>query len=1633
MTQDHDDSNKEILKKVMNEIQKKLPADQAKYLTLFVKQFYGTIGNEDLSERNFIDLYGSILSFWDFMEKRSQGEIKIRVYNPQFEQDGWQSTHTIVEILQADKPFLVDSVTMELQRLGFNIHLIVSLGSLKVRRSDDGTLLEVFPRGTTYPVDVITESAMYLEIDRITDEPILENIRRNLQRVLNDVCVIVSDWKPMLEKVKQAYDELNRFKKFELSEINESKEFLHWLMNDNFTLLGYRDYDLITDKKHKALRAVEDSSLGLFRAEEFARLPKEFNEHSLEYQRLIHTPQILTIAKSDLQSTVHRPAYMDFIGIKRINKKGDLIGERWLFGLFTASAYNTSAQLIPLLGHKIASVIKAAEVTPSSHAGKTLLNILETLPRDDLFQADAAELLRLSMGILQMQERQRIRMFARKSEYTRLVSCLVYIPRERFSTELRQSMQQILEESFHAKEIMFSTRFSDSALARIHFVIRIEPVVNQHFDFDDIERKLIEVGRSWREDLKDYLVEYYGEEKGNALLQRYGNAFPASYREHFSARLAVYDIQHIENVVAGKPLEMNFYKPVDETGGLLRFKVYRLNQSIPLSDVLPILENMGLRVMSEQPHAITFPDGKIAWINDFGMYHTHGIEVDTHTIKEIFQDAFAHIWFGEAENDGFNKLVISVGISWRDVSVFRAYAKYLRQTGFTFSQSYIEHALVNNGGIAARLITLFKLRFDPTLAFKSDAQINQIEEEILSALDAVANLDEDRILRRYLDLMRATLRTNYYQTTDDGQHKSYISFKLNSQIIPDLPLPRPMFEIFVYSPRFEAVHLRGAKVARGGIRWSDRREDFRTEILGLMKAQQVKNAVIVPGGAKGGFFPKMLPHDGDREAIQAEAIACYQNFMRGMLDLTDNLQNGKVVPPKQVVRYDEDDPYLVVAADKGTASFSNIANTISAEYNFWLGDAFASGGSAGYDHKAMGITARGAWESVKRHFRTLNFDMNTTDFTVVGIGDMAGDVFGNGMLLSKHIKLIAAFNHMHIFIDPNPDPDISFQERKRLFELPRSAWSDYTPSLISKGGGVFKRSEKSIKITPEMKEALGITQDSMIPNDLIRAILKAPVDLLWNGGIGTFVKAVNERNVDVGDRTNDAIRINGTELRCKVVGEGGNLGFTQLGRIEYSLNGGLIYTDFIDNSAGVDCSDHEVNIKILLDAVVSNGDMTIKQRNAFLSEMTDEVAALVLKDNYDQTQAISLAAQQAPINIELHTRYIADLERSGKIDRTLESLPDAKVLQERKLVGLGLTRPSLCVLLAYTKMILKAEVLTTNVPEDKSLSYLLEKEFPKPVYERYRKQMEQHSLRREIIATQLVNKMVNEMGFTFVYRLQDETGAPVSAIVRAYIIAREIFQMDDIWNEILRLDDKVPAEVQIQMLLQVTRLIRRSTRWLLRNRRMRLDIHNEIEQFSPGVQLLTKELPNLIIDPELSYYKDIVKNYVANGVSEGLAIKIVSTRGLLSALDIIDAAKHFNFEILDVASMYFAIGHQLELGWLRSQVIERTVESQWELLSREALRDDLDWQQRQLAISILAHEEGGKLKTKEERLKSWLKKYHSLIERWHVMLNELRASPAVSFTMIFVATRELLDLTQTSFQAIDVCSDDHVHNDERKK
>ncbi|MDQ3250745.1 MAG: NAD-glutamate dehydrogenase, partial [Actinomycetota bacterium] len=956
----------------------------------------------------------------------------------------------------------------------------------------------------------------------------------------------------------------------------------------------------------------------------------------------------------------------------------------------------------------------------------------ETYPRDELFQISKEELFEIAMGIVHLQERHRVRFFVRRDTYGRFFSCLVFVPRDRYNTVIRERMQDILLRAFEGANVEYNVRLSESVLARVHFIIYTKPGETPEYDEEEIEGRIVETTRSWTDSLYDAMIEQCGEEQGIELFRKYRDAFSPGYRAGFLPRTAVSDVQRMETLKSDDDLGMSLYHPIEESQDFLGFKLFRLGDQVSLSEILPLLEDMGVEVVDERPHEVKPAGSPPVWIYDFGLVHEAGGELQTGEVKEIFQDAFVRAWRGAVENDGFNRLVLRARLTWREISILRAYCKYLRQTGSTFSQDYMEDALVSNQHIARLIVDLFEARLDPSRQNRAEAESERLKEEIEEALEAVVSLDEDRILRSFLDITLATLRTNYYQSTPDGDPKGHLSFKLDPERIPGLPLPRPRFEIFVYSPRTEGVHLRGGEVARGGIRWSDRREDFRTEVLGLMKAQTVKNAVIVPVGAKGGFVVKRPPAEGGREALQQEVVACYKTLIRGMLDITDNISGDEIVPPPDVTRYDDDDPYLVVAADKGTATFSDIANGISEEYGFWLGDAFASGGSVGYDHKEMGITARGAWESVSRHFRELGHDTQSEDFSVIGIGDMSGDVFGNGMLLSRHIKLVGAFNHMHIFLDPDPDPEKSFDERERLFGLPRSSWTDYDEDLISEGGGIFPRTAKSIPLSQQVREMLDVEAESLTPTELMSAMLKAEVDLLWNGGIGTYVKASSESNAEVGDRANDVLRVDGAELRCRVVGEGGNLGFTQRGRIEYALSGGRIYMDAIDNSAGVDCSDHEVNIKILLDAIVEAGDMTEKQRNELLASMTEEVGDLVLRDNYQQTQAISQAAALAHPMVDVHARYIHALEHEGRLDRTLEFLPGDEELGERRSENKGLTAPERAILLSYSKITTYQVLLNSDAPEDPYLSQELERYFPAPLRDRFREQIHEHRLHRQI-------------------------------------------------------------------------------------------------------------------------------------------------------------------------------------------------------------------------------------------------------------------------------------------------------------
>jgi glutamate dehydrogenase len=1614
MTHRVKESRTDIILKVIKHIHDKLPEKEAKLLEVFVENYFQSASPEDLASRSVLDLYGAVLSHWNFLNLRKPGEFKVRVYNPQFEQHGWQSTHTVIEISVDDMPFLVDSLRMELDKHNLNIHFILHMGGIKFVRHADGHVLQILPSDKSN-AEIKSEAVIFFEIDRQSDEAVLQSIKEGLLNVLKDVAKATRDWRAMQSKMDHAIKLVEKNEvKLQKSEYEEQIEFLKWVNDNHFTYLGYCELKLISNETDVEWVMVEHSGLGVL-SNKPPKVIRRLSEIPPRAQELARSREPIFLGKTNTIATMHRPVFSDSISVKIFNEKGEVIGEHRFIGLYTSAAYNRSPDHIPWMRQKVKNILKRANIVGDSHDGKTVLNILHSaIPRDDFLQGDENDLYEISMGIFHLQERQKIRLFVREDLFGRFISCLVYVPRDKFNSELRSRMQAILEKEFNGSESSFITRFSESVLARIHFIVRFNEQRRELiYDIDAIEQKLVDAARTWQEDLRTALVDHCGEESGNRLFDEYGASFPISYQEDFNVRTAVFDIIHMETLASDKPLAMSFYRPLEATEGVFRFKLFGAKKALALSDVIPMLEFMGLKVISERPHLINQKSGTQIWLNDFSLVHSAGTELNAVALKEVFQETFYNVWMGLAESDGFNRLVLGAGLNWREIAMLRAYSKYMWQIGFTFSQSYVENALANQPGITRELVELFKLRFDPSLPQDSqNTRTIPLRRKIKQDLEEVANLDEDRILRRYVDVILGTIRTNYYQLDNAGLSKSYISFKLDPQSIPDMPLPKPLFEIFVYSPRVEGVHLRGAKVARGGIRWSDRKEDYRTEVLGLMKAQQVKNAVIVPLGAKGGFVPKMLPEGNDREAIMKEVVACYQTFMRGLLDITDNLKGNEVILPKQVVRYDGDDPYLVVAADKGTATFSDIANALSQEYHFWLDDAFASGGSSGYDHKKMGITAKGAWESVKRHFSEMGVDVQKQEITVVGVGDMSGDVFGNGMLLSHHLKVIAAFDHRHIFLDPNPDPQKSFEERSRLFNLPRSSWDDYDKKLISKGGGVYPRSAKYIDLSPEVQEKIGIKRDRMVPTELIRAILKAPVDLLWNGGIGTYVKSVDEHNSEVGDRTNDSVRINGNEIRAKVVAEGGNLGFTQLGRKEYALNGGRNNTDAIDNSAGVDCSDHEVNIKILLNGVVSSGDMTLKQRNELLAEMTDEVADLVLMNNIRQTAILSMAAASSADNIDMHKRLIQYLEANANLNRSLEFLPSDEDLNARKQSRKGVTRPGLAVLLAYSKTHLKQALLASDLPEDPYVARSLLLPFPNALRQKYSEQMKQHRLKREIICMQVVNDVFYEMGLGFINRIQDETGAHPDEIVRAYIVANEVFKGTQLREAIQSLDLMIDHQTQVTMFLEVVRLLRRATRWFIRQRRGKLDIEKTILHFRPRVQKVGDEIRKYLRGGAEENLEIFAKELLDTGVPEDFAYRIASLSSLFASLDIVEAATQHNFEMDKVIDTYYTLGQKIEISWFREAIRTHQVSNHWDALARAAFRDDLDWQQRSLTVSVLEAKNGSE--EVEAKLKLWFKQNKVLINRWKSMVAELKAAQVTEMIMYGVALRELTDLAQAS-------------------
>ena len=1583
----------------------------------FLRTYFRGVGEEDLAERAPATLAGAARSHLELGWRRAPGQSLVRIFNPDRERDGFESPHTLVQIITDDRPFLVDSVGIAFGRAGLAMHLIVH-PVLEVRRDARGRLAGLGANGDQPHV---AESWELYEIDRQTDPAAIERLRHDIESTLADVSLAVDDWPAMRERVRAVVADLERDPPPLPSEdVREARQLLEWMEERHFVFLGYRQYRLERGAQEDRLVPEARTGLGILHARGTGTRPAA-TVLTGDIRARARDRDLLVLTKANSISTVHRAEYLDYAGVKIFDGRGRVIGEHRFLGLWTSTAYHRSPRDIPVLRRKVDRVIEYFGLDPHGHDGKAVLNVLETYPRDELFQASIEDLIRIARGVVNLYERRTVRLLARRDPYQRFYSCLVYVPRDRYNTEVRQRIEQIVLEGFSGQSVESQVQISGSSHARVHVVVRTEPPGHK-VDIAAVERRIAEAALTWTDRLREVLIAREGEAAGIALAARYRRVFPLAYEEDVAPADALVDIADLEQLrSAPEARRLSLHRPQHQKPARMHLKVVRLGDPVPISDLLPILENFGLRVIAERPYELTWPEGGTAWIQDFELEHRDGLAIDIGRIEARFKEALTMTWTGDAENDGFNRLLLGADLTAREIIVLRAYCRYLLQTGVPFSQAYMERALAANPAIAAGLVRLFEAHLDPaaqqaaprgsrTRRERPDGSgkpSEQIAAQILAGLDAVTSLDEDRILRAYLGLVQATLRTNFYRRDPGGAPLPYLSLKLDPGAIPDLPLPRPKFEIFVYSPRVEGVHLRMGYVARGGIRWSDRREDFRTEVLGLMKAQNVKNTLIVPVGAKGGFVPKRLP-GGSREEVQAEVIACYRTFIRGLLDLTDNIVGNRLVPPPQVVRRDADDAYLVVAADKGTATFSDIANSISAEYGFWLADAFASGGSAGYDHKRLGITARGGWECVKRHFRELGIDIQKSDFTAAGIGDMSGDVFGNGMLLSRHTRLQAAFDHRHIFLDPNPDPAVSFAERQRLFDLPRSSWDDYDRKRISRGGGVFARNAKSVTLSPEARALLGLETASTTPTEIMRAILRMSVDLLWNGGIGTYVKASRESNAEVGDRANDALRINGRELKARVVGEGGNLGLTQRGRIEYALAGGRLNTDFIDNSAGVNTSDVEVNLKILLNPIVQARSLTAGERNRLLASMSGEVCSLVLRNNYLQSQAISTLELQARARMSEFQHLIRSLERSGELNRALEFLPVDDELTERRKAGAGLTRPELAILLAYSKIWLNSHLLDSDVPEDPYLSTELERYFPAPVRKRFARAISRHRLRREIIATATTNSLINRMGPTFVPRAQEDTGAEPAQIARAYTAAREIFEMRSVWADIEDLDNRVPAKVQYAAAFETSRLLRHATYWLLARRRA-LKVDAAVAEFRAGVHELESRIGQVLCGSWREQFEQVRAQHIEAGLPPELAARVASLEAHNASLDIAELADSQRIAVTEAARIYFEAGGRTGLDWVRQQIDRLPVEGPWQATARTGLRDAALRLHRRLAERVL---KGSRHGSAADRVTVWQESAGKELAHWQRTLADMRAAGAADFATLTVGVESLRKLAE---------------------
>ncbi len=1577
-------------------------------LAEFSRAFYDRGAAEDLVAYTAEELTGFARDAWQDFQNHELGTHRVSIADPAFKAQGSKVKGvSIIEIVNDNMPFLVDSVMDELQESKIEVHLVLHPIFI-VERDDNGKLTSATARKKPPKRTDRQESLIHIHVTRIDSPEARAALKARLDKVLSDVRAVVSDFKPMQERLAEAID---TYKTTQIpgssDELWEAIHFLEWMENDNFIFLGMREYMFEGGVEEGELSPHEGTGLGLLSDPDVRVLRRgtEFVQITPEIREFLKKPEPLIIAKANVKSTVHRRVHMDYVGAKLYDDEGNMNGELRIVGLFASTAYTEPTSTIPFLRRKVASVLARAGYGSESHSGRALRNVLEAFPRDELFQIERERLFDFSIAILQLDERPRIRVLSRPDKFDRYVSILVFVPRDRYSTEVRLNVGTYLASVYEGRVSAWYVTYPEGPLARVHYIIGRDRGETPTPQQEELEAAVADMVRTWSDSVRDALKDEFAPSQARKLADRYALSFHGGYKEVYNAQSALFDIVKLETLSDKNDTTITFHRQAGTRDSRLSLKVYHRGSPIPLSARVPLLENMGFRVINERTYRVTPADAPLSYLHEMTLESRSGEDiVFSDQLQSRLESMFMAVWTGLAEDDGYNRLVLTAELAWRDVAVIRALSRYLRQAGIRFSEDYMWSTLNNYPKIAAKLVELFHLRFNPDVTEKDrDLGTERLESELTADLEDVASLDDDRILRRFQNTIESILRTNFYQLDKKGQPKSTFAFKIDSRQIDDLPQPRPFREIFVYSPRVEGVHLRFGMVARGGLRWSDRPQDFRTEVLGLVKAQQVKNAVIVPVGAKGGFVPKNLPPMSDRDAWFKEGTESYKIFINALLDVTDNLGEDNILPPERVQRYDGDDPYLVVAADKGTATFSDTANGISEGRHFWLGDAFASGGSAGYDHKKMGITARGAWEAVKRHFREMNRDIQTQPFTAAGVGDMSGDVFGNGMLLSKATRLIAAFDHRDIFIDPDPDPAKTWEERKRMFDLGRSSWKDYNTDLISKGGGIFSRQLKSIPLSPEMQSLLNLNKGSATPQEVMTAILKMEVDLLWFGGIGTYIRAKSETDADVGDRANDPIRITASEIGAKVIGEGANLGLTQLARIEFNKKGGRCNSDAIDNSAGVNSSDMEVNIKIALGAAVKSGKLTIEQRNELLAEMTDEVAELVLRNNYLQTLAISMTELRGMEDFGYQVRMMRQLEQAGLLDRVVEQLPDEATLDEMRKAGLLLTRAELGVLLAYAKITLYDALLESSVPDDDYLARELFRYFPDQMADTYKDEISGHRLRREIIATMLANSMINRGGATFITRLRDQTDATATEIAQGFVAVRNSYDLTDLNTEIDQLDTKIDGALQLELYSEIQSLLLERVVWFKRNVSFDKGLFAVVERFRAGIAALRDRLEAVLPEEPAAVLAERTAAFVEQGVPESLARRIAWLPAERAIPDIVIVSEETGADLDTAARAYFEVAHHFQLGAMLELANDLDVRDYYDGLALDRARAMLVSAQRALAIAAVRA--GG--------FTSWLEEHEAEVGRRKRSVSEI-LDGGLSVSKFSVAASLLAEICGTA-------------------